>query len=98
MLEPGAGLLIDEAEEDAFDARSGEVERDADREAEREVVREVVRELMREPACEAGGVGSKPSMSALSRVISSVSVAFTLASTSCKTRFARVGAEIARCM
>lgn len=102
VLDPGAGLLIEEAEEDAFEARSGEVEREADLEAdldaEREVVREVVRELMREPACEAGGVGSKPSRSALSKVISSVSVAFTLASTSCKTRFARVGAEMARCM
>ena len=79
----------------AFLARSGEVLRLADR----LVDLLVERELMRDPAEDAGGVGSKPSISAISSVVSeSVSVAFTLESTSCRMSLAWLGELTAKCI
>jgi len=71
-------------EEEVDDALSGEVlllaERDVDLDADLDPIRD--------PAEEAGGVGSKPSISAVSRVTSSVRTALTFESTSCNTSFA----------
>lgn len=72
------------AEEEEPPARSGEVERLA----ERDVDLEADLDPMREPAVDAGGVGSNPSISAVSNDISSVKIAFTFASTSCSTNLA----------
>lgn len=95
----GLAMLRCELEVEArMPARSGEVEREVDREADLEVDLDPMREFVVELAVEVGGVGSKPSKSADSRVISSVSMALTLASTSCRTSLACLGDTLDKCI